>query len=1014
MYSATAHSVPPASTVPQSNWGNAHWGTPAGPQGGFKHPLGQWGHGDRYDKRFLRYSDKADDYPEGSRAVLNPNGKFTKLKPGEQGHFLEWDAPEFAPIPELFQLLFNDTTPVALLQDTVNNLTSEGCDRLRVEMTLWTPVPFKFKPTGELAFKTIIGKMVENYSSRGQWYTPDAGGAPKSCRWDKPGDTMAWYNYAYFPAVRYDKPSHVMACRMMAVHYANWKPSDRLAGHVCKWVPVNVRDGQMHVDIGIFPKMDMNSLRSLQAAITCTSPSAGSFMWFSDQTLADKPLPEGPLGPAVWPMVYHTNFPGIRGASLGLAIASCVVGNMPCVLTGYLRKVPDLANYPKPAWDQTSGAITSANAAEAVRVDDIVEDVQCLSTKAAFCAYYNHQIIMPHKGFFGQDLQKHIIGKNKPYEPDKQYMLAMGKRFYSTVQLSQGIPIQSDFVGVLLATTLAECAQLSALTAANDISLFKNNNPWHPINMTDEQFAAIQANTDIEQIFKSQWLSTRNRRGGLKPAKKDNYFPYSSAGSYGAAGEFGADGATDWKQSFLGGGNDSMAFWLRYKKKKPATRKKKTTKRRRRRSCSRSSRSRSSRSRSSRSSGKGSMYGRRKKRATKKTTTKRKKRKTKKETATTASQTTNTSSVASQTSGGASDMGSQTSVGTDSPYTPKRQDMATQASQYVLPPHFTPPNAGRSVSIAGATPIYNKGGYTTAGEYGATSVGTNTDVSHTTDVSHSSISGPSRRNWSRVMFQNFRSGTKAMQESSVGTTQQEEHTPSVPMFDNMDFPVPASRTRGGPPKRVTAEEVARNRAASAERRARAKKGRDELDDLFGQPLDVPGDITPNRMRAPQVPPQQQALPPDTALAASPSVGSSAMREADRAPARRASSRSRARREVHQDAVLKLAHEVFDSIADKLIALYPMIGRRNQRAPDHVMEIAKVLDNVRTSMNEWHSVNDIVSAIKDLIVASAEQITRVSPIDASRMDAFIEFMQQSRFKRQSLERRLNEFIVELRK
>ena len=280
-------------------------------------------------------------------------------------------------------------------------------------------------------------------------------------RWD----SGTFLNYTFFPVIRSSwardrtpifVPSIFMCC------YSSSKPSNSAVGHIPNFVPYNVNLKEIHIDVSLLS--DASANLSIMAALETTRPAPGSYIWFTHMTSEQEYKSDG----------YRELL--LSGASMGLSVAACVMGAPSVMYTGYIRREPadniskllTQSQYERGRangnqWDPTYVRDVDIEGIkykgiEALRTDDIVEEVQMVGMKAILALMSGFPLVMPHKTAYNGPLEN-IVKHYKSLSGLTGYRDAL----VSTVQFDQGIDYLAGKSPLLLATTLIEAVYLGGL-----------------------------------------------------------------------------------------------------------------------------------------------------------------------------------------------------------------------------------------------------------------------------------------------------------------------------------------------------------------------------------------------------------------------------------------------------------------------------------------------------------------------------------------------------------------------
>ena len=290
-----------------------------------------------------------------------------------------------------------------------------------------------------------------------------------------------FFNYTYFPVVYNLEGVPVVA--PFAACYSATEPSRAGVGHPAQFIPYNCVGTGHVVNVDISTIADSNCQKSVMSAIEFTRPNPGSYIWF----MRAFNLHHGKQG--------ITTPPKIRGASLGLALAACIMGGPSIMYTGFIRRMPQgyfaqweggVSSFKlNPQIDQQGNPINVGNAVQltdadgnkndAWNVDDIVEDVDMIPAKMiAAATVFKIPLVVPHKSSYNGSIAKWLatvsqrrsdgrpISSNEEFYGTTLVQSVIG-RFYSTSKADQGIPLDINKVSTLLATSLPEALQLACI-----------------------------------------------------------------------------------------------------------------------------------------------------------------------------------------------------------------------------------------------------------------------------------------------------------------------------------------------------------------------------------------------------------------------------------------------------------------------------------------------------------------------------------------------------------------------
>lgn len=340
------------------------------------------------------------------------------------------------------------------------------------------PCMYRYPAPVEGDYAMMFDQLVTPGLARGQGIKASDGRVTGLTKWEDTKD--AFYNYTYFPVV-YSNGADTR-CAMFMACYSSQKPTETVVGHHSVWSEYKLQNGVCNVDISTIA--DNNATLSLISAIEMTRPVPKSYIWLCRAFAYN-------AGYDTTIQVNVRDPPRIAGASFGLALAACILGSAPVAYTGFVKKMP--SGYFDNNYDNTGNSsgfalikrdysydetvpldnhgkrprIVDIGGIPAMHVNDIVEDVQMLPVKIAFCAANAFPLVIPHKSTYNQNLQKLLVNLAKSKTPYAQYLQAVSgdiARMYSTVEVDQGIPFASAGTNVLLATTLGNAVQLGAIS----------------------------------------------------------------------------------------------------------------------------------------------------------------------------------------------------------------------------------------------------------------------------------------------------------------------------------------------------------------------------------------------------------------------------------------------------------------------------------------------------------------------------------------------------------------------
>jgi hypothetical protein len=311
------------------------------------------------------------------------------------------------------------------------------------------------RPATDSEYAHVYGLLTSKSLTRGQ--APDPGNA----RWDGNVRENVFCHHVYFPAVRADLKAQKYLGAGFALVYSSFRPTLSELGHNAAWnlftLTAAAGGSRVYVDLALIGG-SVDSLRSLVTAINTVRPADYSHIYVVDCSTikADDMITQ------------------INGASLGLAVAAAVLHAPQVLYTGYLRKLPGYGvvgdrkvntGYPnylrnkipppenQPGW-------------EAVKTDDVIEDVQMIGPKMMFALANNVPLVIPHKTTFNSAMASVVDRLEKTTLRDRSPSMFVAKYAqlaYSTTEADQGYSYSSLMSPILLATTLPEAIMLGAI-----------------------------------------------------------------------------------------------------------------------------------------------------------------------------------------------------------------------------------------------------------------------------------------------------------------------------------------------------------------------------------------------------------------------------------------------------------------------------------------------------------------------------------------------------------------------
>lgn len=334
--------------------------------------------------------------------------------------------------------------------------------------------------TAPNAYTVAFGELTAPGLARGQGIIARDGVTGRREFWEdivraEPQEDGNFYNFTYFPVV-YSNGAQTN-CAMFMSCYASFEPTPEMVGHRPMWSTYKLQ-GNASCLIDVSTIADNNATLSLMSAIEMTRPRPGSYIWLA-RAFMRKDVDSVPIADP----------PRIAGASFGLSLAACIMGGSPIAYTGFVKKMPsgfldnnydndqdtsgfslvkaDIVKMGPVSREGQYGRGAQIEAVKAMHVNDIVEEVQMLPIKIAFCKANRFPLVIPHKSTYNQSLDKLLKSlsesKRSPYAAFLQSVYGDIARMYGTVQVDQGIQFATANTTVLLATTLGNAIQLSAI-----------------------------------------------------------------------------------------------------------------------------------------------------------------------------------------------------------------------------------------------------------------------------------------------------------------------------------------------------------------------------------------------------------------------------------------------------------------------------------------------------------------------------------------------------------------------
>lgn len=346
--------------------------------------------------------------------------------------------------------------------------------------------------------------------------------APIVARWD--GARGDWFNYTLFPTiirVPVEALSSGNATVSLEVHYvmcmySNVQPTSLSVTSERRWLWQEYKTAwgsTVHVDLAVLQcgregskYTDVHTGLALMTALDLMNPKDGSYLWFADVT-------ESP----------QLQMSGIRGPSLGLAVAAAIAGCPPFVYTGYIKR----AGYSAVGSYHEEGR-TRRTLFDVAKPDDIIESVQDLDIKIASAMASSRVLIIPHVSSLNTPLVKVIEGyvsnasadpisgvgyadRYRPAQFRKQYqsrslLFRQSVRMYSTSDCDGALSFSEHFDAmktILLATSMPEVGQLSTIAW----NAFMSGYVVMPYTIPNEDSSAIGARvgkTDAGRIKRYQ------------------------------------------------------------------------------------------------------------------------------------------------------------------------------------------------------------------------------------------------------------------------------------------------------------------------------------------------------------------------------------------------------------------------------------------------------------------------------------------------------------------------------
>lgn len=311
------------------------------------------------------------------------------------------------------------------------------------------------RPATDSEYAHVYGLLTSKSLTRGQ--APD----PGSARWDGNVRENVFCHHVYFPAVRADLKAQKYLGAGFALVYSSFRPTLSELGHNAAWnlftLTAAAGGSRVYVDLALIGG-SVDSLRSLVTAINTVRPADYSHIYVVDcSTIKTDDM-----------------ITQINGASLGLAVAAAVLHAPQVLYTGYLRKLPGYGvvgdrkvNSGYPEYNRGKQPPPSGQPGwEAVKTDDVIEDVQMIGPKMMFALANNVPLVIPHKTTFNSAMASVVDRLEKTTLRDKSPSMFVAKYAqlaYSTTEADQGYSYSSLMSPILLATTLPEAIMLGAI-----------------------------------------------------------------------------------------------------------------------------------------------------------------------------------------------------------------------------------------------------------------------------------------------------------------------------------------------------------------------------------------------------------------------------------------------------------------------------------------------------------------------------------------------------------------------
>ena len=266
-----------------------------------------------------------------------------------------------------------------------------------------------------------------------------------SKQWDTEDTPYDWYNFTYFPAVVGE------TAVPYAVIYCSSVPSAQAVGHLPSWVPYTVATSgrTVNVDRSMLFAGDHNCEQALISALNLARPANNSYL-FLTQAWGDYAATETP----------------IAGASLGLAVACCIMGAPPAAYTGFTKNVIVDIGGVNSSTDRDARYNRMTKEVEAVsKLSAVVEDVQQLGPKIQWAIANDFPLVLPHGVVDSQQLWDRGVDTllNNSRWTQSWNIADIGPFTFSMAQMNAGHEMYKQGTKLLIATTVTDAVILAVV-----------------------------------------------------------------------------------------------------------------------------------------------------------------------------------------------------------------------------------------------------------------------------------------------------------------------------------------------------------------------------------------------------------------------------------------------------------------------------------------------------------------------------------------------------------------------